>query len=122
MTMPSRPVINPPSRKVIQRGKALAKSLAGETTLAAMLTDSVATTTVNMQTATMTGCVNCPTSCTGSQIVLPKMMAEADVMMTPIAAKTTIVVGSATVCPIICSRWLRPKRVKSGMFRLSVDQ
>ena len=32
-------------------GKALAKSLAGETTLAAMLTASVATTTVNIEIA-----------------------------------------------------------------------
>src|SRR5258705_259985 len=31
-------------------------------------------------------------------------------MITPIAAKTVIVVGSATVCPIACSRWLRRKR------------
>jgi hypothetical protein len=38
------------------------------------------------------------------------------------AAKTDMVVGRATICPIICSRWLRPKRVKSGMLRDSVAQ
>ena len=42
--------------------------------------------------------------------------------MIPIVAKTDIVVGRATIWPIICSRWLRPKRVKSGMFRDSVSQ
>ena len=50
------------------------------------------------------------------------MTAVALVMKTPMAAKTNIVVGRATVWPITCSRWLRPKRVKSGMFRDSVAQ
>ena len=43
-------------------------------------------------------------------------------MRTPIAANTDIVVGSATTWPTICSRWLRPKRVKSGMLSESVAQ
>ena len=46
----------------------------------------------------------------------------ADVIITPIAAKTVIVVGSAATCPTDCSRWLRPKRVKSGIFNDSVAQ
>ena len=50
------------------------------------------------------------------------MMSAAEVMTTPIAAKTVMVEGSATICPTACSRWLRPKRVKSGMFKLSVAQ
>ena len=37
-------------------------------------------------------------------------------------ANSDIVVGSATTCPSICSRWLRPKRVKSGMLSESVAQ
>ena len=57
------PVISPPVLKRIQRGKALEKSLAGETTLAAMLTASVATTAVNIEIATTTGALNLPTSC-----------------------------------------------------------
>ncbi len=65
------PVMRPPRRKVMRRGKALAKSLAGETTLAAMFTASVATTTVNIATATIHGSVNLPTSSTGSQMALP---------------------------------------------------
>src|SRR5919201_4228696 len=106
----------------MNRGNAFAKSLAGETTFAAILTAIVATTTVNIETATTTGDVNLPTSCTGSQIAWPKMMAVALVIITPIAANTDIVVGSATTWPTICSRWLRPKRVKSGMFSESVAQ
>ena len=50
------------------------------------------------------------------------MIAVALVIITPIAANTNIVVGSATTWPMICSRWLRPKRVKSGMFSDSVAQ
>jgi serine/threonine protein kinase len=45
-----------------------------------------------------------------------------EVIKIPIAAKITIVVGSATVCPTTCSRWLFPKRVKSGIFKLKVAQ
>ncbi len=65
------PVTSPPVRKLICRGNAFAKSLAGETTLAAMLTARVATTAVNIDTATMTGCWNFPTSFTGSQMASP---------------------------------------------------
>ena len=50
------------------------------------------------------------------------MTADAEVITTPIAANTVIVVGSATTCPSTCSRWLRPKRVKSGMLSDSVAQ
>ena len=50
------------------------------------------------------------------------MIAVALVIITPIAANTDIVVGSATTWPMICSRWLRPKRVKSGMLSESVAQ
>ena len=50
------------------------------------------------------------------------MTTVALVMSTPIAANTAIVVGSATTWPTICSRWLRPKRVKSGMLSESVAQ
>ena len=51
ISMPMMPVIRPPVRNEIHFGKALAKSLAGETTLAAMFTASVATTTVNIEMA-----------------------------------------------------------------------
>ncbi len=50
------------------------------------------------------------------------MIAVALVISTPIAANTNIVVGSATTWPMTCSRWLRPKRVKSGMLSDSVAQ
>src|SRR5215831_10738728 len=50
------------------------------------------------------------------------MIAVALVIITPIAANTDIVVGSATTWPTICSRWLLPKRVKSGMLSDSVAQ
>src|SRR5436853_6734790 len=91
-----------------------------------MFTDSVATTTVNIEMATTTGALNCPTSVTGSHNwligTLGKMITAAEVMTMAIAEKSVIVVGSATVCPMACSRWLRPKRVKSGMLSDSVAQ
>ena len=43
-------------------------------------------------------------------------------MTTAIALKAIMVMGRPSVWPSSCSRWLRPKRVKSGMFRLSVAQ
>src|SRR5262249_47319460 len=122
MAMPRTPVMSPPVLKLIARGKALAKSLAGDTTFAAMLTAIVATTTVNIEMAMMIGDENLPTSCTGSQIAWPKMIEVALVIITPIAAKSDIVVGSATTWPTICSRWLLPNRVKSGMLSDNVAQ
>ena len=47
--MPRRPVMSPPVLNAMSRGKAFAKSLAGETTLAAMFTARVATTAVNIE-------------------------------------------------------------------------
>ena len=88
--------MRPPVLKLMYLGSAFAKSFAGETTFAAMLTASVATTTENIATATTSGFVNFPTSLTGSQIASPKMIALALVMRTPIAANANIVVGSAT--------------------------
>ena len=64
--------MRPPVLKLMSRGNAFAKSLAGETTLAAMLTASVATTTVNIEIATTTGEREaCRRACTGSQIASP---------------------------------------------------
>ena len=63
--------MSPPVLKLMNFGNAFAKSLAGETTLAAMFTAIVATTTVNIAIATTTGELNLPTSCTGSQIDSP---------------------------------------------------
>ncbi len=94
--MPITPVIRPPVLKRMCLGHALAKSFAGDTTLAAMFTASVATMTENIANATTTGCSNLPTSLTGSQIAVPKMMVLALVISTPIAAKANMVVGSAT--------------------------
>ena len=56
---------------LLVRGKALAKSFAGETTFAAMLTAIVATITVNIEMATTIGELNLPTRTTGSQIDSP---------------------------------------------------
>src|SRR5207245_11113752 len=95
IAIPRIPATRPPVLKLTRRGNAFAKSFAGETTLAAMLTASVATTAVNIATATTIGELKRATSCTGSQLDAPTMMTVALVIITPIAAKTDIVVGSA---------------------------
>src|SRR3954468_3573413 len=101
MSIPMMPVISPPVRNEIHFGNALAKSFAGDTTLAAMLTASVATTTVNIEIAITSGCENWPTSFTGSQMsscfICGKTMTTADVITMLIAANNVIVVGNATV-------------------------
>src|SRR5829696_4650736 len=71
MRMPTIPVIRPPVLKLIHLGKALAKSLAGETTLAAILTASVATTAVNIEMAITRGWLNLAINLIGSQITSP---------------------------------------------------
>ena len=49
-------------------------------------------------------------------------MTVADVVRTPTSGKSVMVVGRPIAWPSACSRWLRPNRVKSGMFRDRVDQ
>jgi len=47
-------------------------------------------------------------------------MIVAEVIRMPRVENRVMVVGSALTCPTICTRWLWPKRVKSGLFRESV--
>src|SRR5690349_21071483 len=99
--MPAMPVMSPPVRNEIHFGKAFAKSFAGETTFAAMFTASVAITTVNMEMAITQALSKCPTRRTGSHSSLIGVVGytstAAEVMITPIAAKSVIVVGIATI-------------------------
>ena len=120
--MPRTPVIRPPMRKLIRFGHAFEKSYDGLTMLAATLTDRVATASVNTANTTTIGLSNLPTSATGSQIGAPNTTVLADVTSTAISGKTVMVVGRPSAWPIACSRWLRPKRVKSGMLSERVDQ
>src|SRR5215510_14585125 len=50
------------------------------------------------------------------------MITVADVTRMPIREYKVIVVGRATAWPMACCRWLRAKRVKSGMFSETVAQ
>jgi len=68
---PMTPVMMPPILKLIRLGARLAKSFAGETTLAAMFTLNVAMTTVNIAMPTTRRDAKCPTSSMGSHIALP---------------------------------------------------
>ncbi len=64
-------MIRAPVRKLIFRGAMLEKSKAGETRLAAMFTDRVATSTVTSAYSRPTTLSVFAASCTGSQIAVP---------------------------------------------------
>ena len=76
-------MIRPPVRKLTNRGARLAKSLAGETTLAAMLVESVATASVTSAAAESQGIPNRAITCTGSQTGSPKITIVALVTTMP---------------------------------------
>ncbi len=71
MRMPMTPVMYPPVRNEILLGHRLAKSLAGLTTLAAMLVASVARHSDASATTRSTGFLKRVRSTTGSQMVSP---------------------------------------------------
>src|SRR5262249_30205147 len=68
---PQHAVTSPPVRKEIRRGHRWAKSLAGLTTLAAMLVARVARHSASMATTTAALSWNLPRRTTGSQMALP---------------------------------------------------
>src|ERR1700741_3101378 len=104
-------------------GARFEKSLAGETTLAAMLVESVATDSASIEIAVTPRPPTRASSVTGSQIVSPsKISGVADVTATPMNANRVIVVGRPSAWPSAWSRWLFAKRVKSGMLSGSVTQ
>src|SRR5436309_14726299 len=81
---PTTPVIKPPARKEIWRGARWAKSLAGLTTLAAMLVANVAMQRAIIATINTTGLSKRVSTSTGSQMDCPKMMVVAEVTATPL--------------------------------------
>src|SRR6266852_4300835 len=121
IAIPSRPVIKPPVLNEIRRGERLAKSFAGLTTFAAILTERVAIPTPSREIAATTprtaaeaisgsACpgggvaeVSWERMKTGSQRRLGsaprKIACEALVITTPIAEKMTIVVGKPSTWP-----------------------
>ena len=129
-------VIRPPVLKEMYRGERLAKSFAGETIFAAIFTETVAMRMPTSETiATMIrtgveknaweGEVMTDSKYTGSQrfpVTSTSTSWAVLVMTMAMALNTSIVVGNPNVWPRIWSRWLRPKRVKSGMFNASVAQ
>src|ERR1051326_8402330 len=87
MSTPITAVIMPPARKEMRRGARLEMSLAGLTTLAAMLVVSVATESITSETM-MTGTEpRRATTSTGSQIVRWKMIVVALVTTMPMKQK-----------------------------------
>src|SRR5208283_3275511 len=120
--IPIIPVITAPVLKLMSLGTVFEKSFAGDTVLAAMFTDKDATTRPTSARTRVMGLLNLPRSTAGSQMASPNTIADADVMMTPNAENTSMVGGRPMACPIICSFWPLPNRVKSGMFRDNVAQ
>ena len=91
----------------MRRGARLEKSLAGETTFAAMLVVSCAASTTSAPTMITGGLPIRAISTTGSQIASPKTTIVALVTATPMNANSVIVVGSPIAWPSTCERWLR---------------
>src|SRR5215510_7042361 len=120
--MPRTPVIRLPMRKLMAFGIAFEKSYEGDTVLAAMLTEIVATASVKRASPTTIRFENLLVRATGSQIAWPYTTTVAEVIRTASSGKKVMVVGSPKIWPSICCLWLAPNRVKSGMFRESVDQ
>jgi hypothetical protein len=89
------------------RGARLEKSLAGDTTLAAMLVVSCASMMTSAPKMITGGLPMRAISTTGSQIASPKSTTVALVTATPMKAKAVIVAGSPSACPSACERWLR---------------
>jgi hypothetical protein len=100
----------------------LEKSKAGETRLAAMFTDRVATSTVTSAYSRPRTLSVFAASWTGSQIVCPYTACEPEVTSTDSSANSVMVVGRPRACPQVCAFCDLPYRVKSGMFSDSVDQ
>ena len=69
-----------------------------------MLTARVAMTSVSAESPTHTGSLSSAMSSSGFQMALPNTTEVAEVMITAIAEKPNIVVGSATAWPIIWAR------------------
>ena len=63
--------MKPPVRKEIVRGARWAKSLAGDTTLAAMLVASVAMQSATIASSSTAGFLKRVSTSTGSQMVVP---------------------------------------------------
>ena len=94
-------------RNEICRGERFEKSLEGETTLAAMLVEICAITTMIIANTSSTGrsASSRATSATGSQIGSPNSTIVADVTAMPMNEKPVIVSGMAMLWPTICERW-----------------
>lgn len=87
-----------------------------------MFTEIVAISTVTSAKSRPKTLSVLATSSTGSQTAAPYTACEPEVTKTESSAKKIIVVGSPSDCPQIWARWPAPNRVKSGMFKDSVDQ
>jgi hypothetical protein len=106
MAMPITAVISPPVTYEIFRGLRFEKSLAGETTLAAMLVVSCAASTTRAAKMITAGLPMRVTSSIGSQMALPKTTMVALVTATPMNANAVMVVGRPRAWPVAWERWL----------------
>src|SRR2546425_7634897 len=91
--MPTAQVMRPPARKLMRRGERFEKSFAGETTLAATLTLSVAMSSAIMARTTAQELPRRARTATGFQSASPKMIRVAEVTAIPIKEEKVIVAG-----------------------------
>jgi hypothetical protein len=91
--MPSAAVLSPPITSLMSLGARLEKSLAGDTTLAAIFVVNWAMSTMTAPRMTKRGLPMRAMSTTGSQIASPKTTVVALVTATPMKANAVIVAG-----------------------------
>jgi hypothetical protein len=87
----------------MRRGFRFEKSFDGDTTLAATLVFSVASSSAISATNATAGWWKRPSSATGSQIASPKITTEAEVTATPMNEYRVMAVGNPSACPNICA-------------------
>ena len=91
---------------MVNERDSIQKSLAGDTTFAAMLVVNCAINTTSAPKMMTAGLPIRAIRTTGSQIASPKMTMVALVTATPMNAKAVIVGGSPIAWPSACERWL----------------
>ncbi len=113
-------LIMPPTLKVIFCGQTLARSYAGETKLATMLTPMVAMAKVSAATTSTQVSPTLATSSAGSVMACPNASSEPAVTITETTTNAVELMGSPQKLPRLTVRSSGAKREKSQKLSISV--
>src|SRR4051812_29624659 len=113
-------VMMPPRLNVMYFGHTLARSYAGETKFATMLTPTVATTNTSAPTSTIQSFSTLSSSSVGSRTAEPYTFTVAADTMTEVTANSVQLTGRPQKLPRITACLLGAKRAKSEKFSIRV--